>query len=348
MIKMKDIASLAGVSKSAVSIALSGKPGISDETRNKILQIVKDTGYVPRSLVKADQLYNPPNAIRFVASTNSGIVQEQYMKQPFFTELLHNLEEQCRTHGYSLLFSAVDMQHFDRDIHQFVKDDSAAGVILLGTNLSREQIRKAAQNQPRMVVLDTCYETLDVNFIVINNSLGAYTAGRYLAELGHKHIGYVQSSLRMYNFDKRKQGFMEALTELGLPMKEADLFHASPMMLAQQHELREQLSSRIKQGKPIPTALFCECDYIAISVIKTITELGLRVPQDVSVVGFDNISESAVITPELTTIHVDKEEIASLAVNKIIELQNTVKAATKTFVDTRFVERKSAKTVQAK
>ncbi|WP_199614012.1 LacI family DNA-binding transcriptional regulator [Paenibacillus alkalitolerans] len=347
--KMEDIARMAEVSKSAVSIALSGKSGISEKTREKILRIVKETGYLPRSMVKAEQVYGVSNTLRFIAFTNSGIVLEQYSKQPFFMELLAFLEEKCRSLGYSLMYSAIDMQYFDRDIDKFLNDGGANGVILLGTNLNRGQIRRAAQVQPNLVVLDTCFETDDVNFILMNNMKGAYDAGMYLLGLGHRSIGYVQSQVRMHNFDRRKQGFLAALEEYGLQADESYFFTVSPTFLGPQDEFKRQIQVRLERKEPLPTALFCECDYIAISVIKSLAEIGVRVPEDISVVGFDNIAESTIVSPELTTIHVEKEKIASLAVEKLIDLiDNKDQVKTKIVVDTKLVERQSCRSLQEK
>ncbi|MDF2963779.1 MAG: LacI family transcriptional regulator [Paenibacillus sp.] len=339
--KMEDIARIANVSKSAVSLALSGKPGISEETRDKILKIVKESGYLPRAMIKADKVYGLTKTLRFVACTNSGIVLEQYYKQPFFMELIHDIEEQCRSRGYSLFFSSVQTDHLEDAIDAMETEHESNGIILLGTNLTQEQIQLIAGKQTNLVVLDTCLETFNANFIVMNNVMGAYQAGRYLLDLGHRQIGYVQSNSRMYNFDSRKKGFLQALSEERLSVDEDHFFSVSPTVVASQ----EEFIRKVKELKgTLPTALFCECDYIAISVIKSLTELGIRVPDDISIVGFDNIQESTIITPELTTVHVEKGKIAELAVSKLmnmIENGDTVKM--KSFIDTQLVIRQSCR-----
>jgi DNA-binding LacI/PurR family transcriptional regulator len=342
--KMEDIARLANVSKSAVSLALSGKTGISEETRTKILKIVKDSGYLPRSMVKADQVYGLTNTLRFVACTNSGIVLEQYYKQPFFMELIHDIEEQCRSRGYSLFFSSVPTERLEETIHTMEAENESTGMILLGTNLTPEQIRLIAKKQPNLVVLDTCYETMNVNFIVMNNVMGAYQAARYLLDLGHRHIGYVQSHSRMYNFDSRKKGFLHALAEENLTLDEAHSFSVSPTIVTAQDEFKQKLMEL--KGR-LPTALFCECDYIAISVIKSCAELGIRIPEELSIIGFDNIQEATIISPELTTVHVEKGTIAELAVSKLLDIagqDNTVKM--KSIIDTKLVIRNSCSALE--
>ncbi|QBP42657.1 LacI family DNA-binding transcriptional regulator [Paenisporosarcina antarctica] len=344
--KMDDIAKLASVSKSAVSLALSGKAGISKETREKILKIVKETGYIPRSMVKAEQVYRMNNSLRFLAIIDSTFVLEQYNKQPFFMELIHYIEEQSRLRGYSLLFSTIDISQFERDIRVLQKESEHNGIILLGTNLNKKQIEAVLAIQKNLVVLDNLVDELEVDFVVMNNIMGAYQACSYMVKQGHKHIGYVQSDFRMHNFESRKKGFEKAQNDLGFQLAEEDIFVLSPSILSAQEQFQKQIKERIKNNKALPTALFCENDYLAISVIKSLNELGLRVPEDISVVGFDNISESVIISPELTTVHVEKEMMATKAVEQVIRLiNNTGNVRLKTIVDTRLTIRKSCKKV---
>lgn len=340
--KMEDIAKLAGVSKAAVSLALSGKPGISPETRERILQIAKESGYLPKTKTPATD--NAAKSLTFLVFTNSGIVLEQYYQQPFFRELIHYIEDRCRSKGYSLRFTTIDMGFFERDIRAVAEDRQNDGVILLGTNVNQSEIGTIAEILgPHLVVLDTCFETLPVHFVGINNFMGAYQAGSHLCEMGHQEIGYIASNVRIHNFDERKEGFWAALRARGLDASANHYFSVAPTMLSSQEELKAQLKPLLTGGNRLPTALFCECDYIAISAMKTLTELGVRIPEEVSVVGFDNISESRIIAPELTTIHVEKKRMAQLAVDLLVEsVELGVEAKAKIRVDTRFVERLSS------
>lgn len=340
--KMEDIAALAGVSKSAVSLAFSGKPGIGQETRERILQVAKENGYLPKT--RAAQPEAASKSLTFLVLANSGIVLEQYYQQPFFRELIHYIEVRCRAKGYSLLFTSIDVNAFSSDSHALAEDIRSDGVILLGTNLDRGQIASLAESLPaQLVVLDTCFETLPVHFITINNVMGGYQAGEHLCELGHEHIGYLASNVRISNFDDRRKGFMSALEERGLSIDENDIFSVAPTITSFQEELKNQLAAYQAAGRQLPTAFFCECDYIAISAIKTLTDLGFRVPEDTSVVGFDNISEARIVSPELTTVHVEKERMAHLAVDLAIEaIEQDHEVKTKIAVDTQFIVRHSS------
>lgn len=344
--RMEDIAKLANVSKSAVSFALSGKPGISAETRERILQIANEHGYIPKNRPSTSN--KAKATLLFLAFTNTGIVLEQYYQQPFFRELIHYVEERCRMKGYSLLFSSVDMEHIERDIDSIAATTQSEGVILLGTNLSPEQISDIAAKLPHLVVLDNCYEALSIHFVEINNVMGAYQAVDHLYNNGHRTIGYIQSSDRIHNFKMRKRGFANALRAKGLEVDAQHYLTAAPTILSSQEMLKKQLEAFIQSGGQLPTAFFCECDYIAISAMKTISELGYRIPEDISIVGFDNISEAVIVSPELTTIHVEKETMAQVAVDLLIasiEQGINPQVKVKTIVDTKFIERKSSQLI---
>lgn len=354
--KMEDIAQLANVSKAAVSLAFNGKPGIGKETRERILKIAAEAGYEHKIRASTKKgidgetnssksgiaLAQHNNSLVFLVCINSGIVLDEYYQQPFFQELIQFIEERCRQLGYNLIFSKVDMEFFDEEIHKFGEINRHQGVILLGTNLSREKIYYAQEKMVNIVVLDTCYDEMPVHFVGINNMMGAYQAGTFLCKAGHHLIGYIASSVRIHNFEERERGFLSALAEHGVDICSQNRISVVPTLLTSQESLKEQLTSIIENGSSLPTAWFCECDYIAISAIKTMYELGIRVPEDTSIIGFDNIKESIIISPELTTVHVDKERMAILAVDMLHEsIVQGVDIKTKIKVDTTFIKRNS-------
>lgn len=337
---MEDIARIAGVSKSAISIAFSGKPGISAETRAKILAIAQEHGYSPRPRTTTETVQR---SLTFLAFTNSGIVLEQYYQQPFFKELIHYIEVRCRARGFTLIFSSIDTDNFEQNMKSFEEESRSDGVIILGTNLSKRQLESTLEQLHKpVVVLDNYIDTLKGHFIAINNLMGADQAVAHLIELGHKSIGYIASDIRIQNFEERYRGFRQALQEREISYSEELLFHASPTVLTAQPTFMEQLEQYKKKHGEIPSALFCECDYLAISAVKALSELGYQVPRDISIIGFDNISESVIVTPELSTIHVEKEKLAYLAVDLLADtLAENTTVATKIIVDTHLVTRLS-------
>ncbi len=342
--KIAEIAQIAGVSKSAVSLPLNGKPGVSEETRERIVEIAKETGYLRKTLKKAKtvSVQRPaqlPKVLRFIVCTNHGIVSEEYQNQSFFTELLHDIEDQCKDYRCDLLYSTIRHDDFQHGLQRVQNSVAAEGTIVLGTNLNPQEIEAIASISKNIVVLDTLFTTMNHDFVVMNNAMGAHQAAEYLVGLGHTRIGYVQSVSRMQNFDERKQGFYAALKDRGLSIPGQYVVSLEPTITTVQPEFLKQWSD-ISKDKP--TALFCECDYMAISVIKGLLELGLRVPDDVSVIGFDDIRESTIVVPELTTIHVPKQQMAKYAVRQLISsLTEADFSASKIVVDTSLIERRS-------
>ncbi|WP_025675305.1 LacI family DNA-binding transcriptional regulator [Paenibacillus polymyxa] len=336
--KIDDIAKLAGVSKSAVSLAFNNKPGVSEETKEHILRIAHEHGYRPRTMKSNKEFTKSHHVIRFVACKNTGIVTEQYESLPFFNELIHHITNQVREHGNTLIFSSFDSHSLEAELSALEKDQPSSGILLLGTNLTAEIIHSLQSIHSNIVVLDTCFEHVDASFVSINNYLGGYQAGQYLIQSGHRNIGYVQSSTRILNFTKRKEGFMAALEEHNLTIGHGLTFDMHPMLVMSQ----ESFKTAIHDLNELPSALFCENDYMAISAIKTFQEMNIRVPEQISVMGFDNIHEAKVISPELTTIHVKKDILARTAVNLLMErLNHNQEHHTQVLVNTEVIERRS-------
>ncbi|EAD2576018.1 LacI family transcriptional regulator [Listeria monocytogenes] len=302
--KLEDIARLANVSKSAVSLALNGKAGVSEETCLHILQIVEENNYVP--LRNTNKKMKKKSTIRFIACKSPNLITEQYQNLPFFSELLSYLSAEIASYPYDLVISTFDATTILEELAEAEKEQPTAGLILLGTNLNAEEINRIQQEYPKIVVLDTHHPHISANFVSINNFLGGYKAADYLLQLAHTKIGYVMGLPRIKNFDERKSGFFARLEEADISVPEEHVFHLSAMQIQEEASVKEAIA----ELQDLPSALFCENDYMAISMIKMLQSLSIKVPEQVSVLGFDNINESKVITPELTTVHVKKRDIA--------------------------------------
>lgn len=338
--KIDDIARLAGVSKSAVSLAFHNKPGVSEETRQHILDIAQANGYVPRTLKQNRHLAKSNSVIRFVACKNLGIVTEQYDSQPFFNELIHHLTGYAREKEQTIAISSIPVQSLSEEIRALEREQPSAGLLLLGTDLTPEDIESVRPLHAELVVLDTLYEQVDSTFVSINNYQGGYQAGKYMASLGHRQIGYVESESRLQNFSRRKAGFLAALAEEGLSVDPKHVFALKPMLVAPHAPFGEAFSALKEQ----PTAIFCENDYMAISAIKTFQEMGLDVPHDVSVMGFDDIREATVIGPELTTVRVRKEVMARTALDLLLKkIEGQESGSVQVLVNTEIVPRRSCR-----
>lgn len=340
MIKLSDIAELANVSKSAASLALNGKPGISEETRERILKVANENNYQP--LRKRSKPVEPERMIRFVASTNGDIIPENYDQLPFFKELLSNLYAEANKESFKFLTNTFPKNSLIECLKMIEEQEPSDGILLLGTNLSEKQIETLSQHFPHLVVLDTQCFSVNCNTITMNNRQGAYAAANFLLTNGHRKIGYIKGRPRISNFEGRRTGFKEALRSNEINPDKLPKYYLPAMEIETITHHLDQFEAFINDV----TAVFCENDYIAISAIKTLTALGYNIPADLSVIGFDDIAESRVISPELTTIQVPIKQIANEAI-QLIKTKNFQDGVKKQiFLNTELVVRESVKNLK--
>lgn len=340
--KLEDIAKLANVSKSAASLALNGKPGVSDETRDLVLTIAKENNYVPlRKHIKKEVIEEDRLKLRFVACINEDVIPEDYDQLPFFKELLSSLSTEVGSKGHSL---ATNTYPKDSLLEELIKTELSTpsdGIILLGTNLTHKQINDINNQFSNLVVLDTHCNNINCNTVTMNNYLGAYSATQYLIDMGHEKIGYIKGTPRINNFYDRRKGFKDALKFNKINMDDLPVLHLPGMKISL---IEKNLQQFIDFSKKC-TAIFCEDDYIAISVIKTLNKANISVPNDISVIGFDDISESRVIYPELSTIHVPIREMILETISLIESGVNNGLVKKQVFINTNLIPRDSVKNI---
>jgi DNA-binding LacI/PurR family transcriptional regulator len=333
------IAQIANVSKSAVSIALNGKPGVSEVTRAEILRIARETGYVQRARPRADKA----KTIRILAVVEGNIVSADFSRSPFFVELVARIQKATELAGYACVVSMVPLQDANAELTRIEAALPSAGLLLLGTNLNSGQVTELCRHGTASVVVDTLDELLPVNMVVMNNRQGALLAAEHLMRLGHRHIGFGRCETRIANFQMREQGFIRGLANHGLVVAPHSVFPLPSSIEGSQAAFARYLEER--RGD-LPTAIFCENDYMAIGVVRALAGAGLSVPGDVSVVGFDDIGEASVVTPELTTVHVAKDQIARFAVERLLAImQGETGTSIKQIVDVDLVIRQSTAAV---
>lgn len=169
-----------------------------------------------------------------------------------------------------------------------------------------------------MVVLDCYYDDLDYDCVVINNSQGAYCAADYLVRMGHRRIGYLHSSVSISNFAERAAGYQKALEAYGISVEERYVLRLSPMSAQGYQDM-----VRILEQKPeLADAYFADNDIIAAAAMKAFREYGYRVPEDISIVGFDDMPLCDIMNPPLSTMRVDKRQLGRTAVKCLLTRMN--------------------------
>ena len=309
----RDLANMLGISTAAVSMALNGKPGVSSETRSKVLAAAAKLGYVtPKSRQSERQA---KNIISFVIYAGIGVAEQT----TFSTFVMRGAEAVAKSLGYRILvhYFYAD-QPWDEQIKRILAD--ACGVILLGTDITEPQRDAFFQfyhlsNVP-LVIVDNFLFSAYVDCVGNDNTYGVKAAVSYLIKCGHKKIGYLRSKQRIVNFNDRELGLKLSMSEhkaLGLaPLQVLDV-DISP------DKAREDILAWLTSGNVPAGAYFCENDMLAAAFIRSLKECGYRVPEDVSIMGFDDVQICEMIEPPITTMHAFKERLGRIAV----ELLNT-------------------------
>jgi len=336
--KIIDIANKAEVSITAVSFALNGQEGISQETRDKILKTAEEMGYEFKQTKNAKRRSsNKGKTVLLLVCSRSFITRNVFQQTPFFSELLKAFEEKLSASGYRCLIKSINIDsNFEDNLKMLFETQSINGLLLVATDMLEEDALMVHQYCPNMVVIDTSFDRLEINCVVMDNYLGGVLAARKAIAGGHTKIGYVQSSIRIYNFEMRKKGFFEELERHGLKVEPKDILTTESSLDSSFEYLKDHVSCL----KDRPTFFFAESDYMAIGLMKALQHNGVSIPEEVSVVGFDNIEMTRVTTPQLTTINVPKDKMAEFCISQLAYiLKHEKPRSIKSFISVNLVER---------
>lgn len=308
---LKEIAEKANVSQATVSLVLNRKPGVSVSTREKILKIAKDLEYQSnrRELVGSAA----GGTIRFLKiATHGHTVNRDH--DVFIADYIDGLAHGARRNNYNLEIAAFRGASPD-EIVASLDGASVGGVVVLGTELTSEHILAFSRVELPLVFLDTFHDFLDFDFVDMNNRDAVYKIVTHLLENGHTEIGFVRSGVNTHNFELRDEGFHHVVKELGVTVKEANVVTVDSTYQGAYRDMLDYLAHRSR----LPTALFCTNDVIAYGCIKALRDKGYKIPDDVSVVGFDDLPLSSVMDPPLTTMQVSKKQMGEIALNRVTQ-----------------------------
>ena len=306
---IKDLAKLTNTSPATVSLALNGKAGVSGTTRERIIKAAEENGYILPKRTAA----LPSSIIRLVAVSKPNTSGIHNFRTTFFAEIINYIQTRCSELNYSMIYSMVPHSDFLQSILNLETIQPSCGIIVLGTYLESSEVPLLQQLPVPFVLLDRNCTIHNLNSVSINNFSGAYLAVEKLISCGHTRIGYISSSPNVYNLEERRSGFLSALRTHDLSLEPQDIIPTNSYSSDGVQRLKAALSDR----SDIPTAFFCENDYTALSLVSALIQLGYSVPGDVSVIGFDDVPECSLTTPPLSTVHVDRQALATAAVDRL-------------------------------
>ncbi|MDR2588308.1 MAG: LacI family transcriptional regulator [Spirochaetales bacterium] len=306
----REIARLAGVSVSTVSIVLNGKPGVSEETRTRVMDILEQNGF---SLNMRNPVALQGGVIRFCKIAKHGqIVNDRH--NAFISDYTDGIIEEAKLHGLSVEVATFNGSSL-LSVSELIRvSHGLTGCIILATELSQGDIDIFDGIGIPFVFLDAMYEFSPHDFVTMDNMKMTFDMVRHLYELGHRKIGMLYNEGGS-NFGQRKTAFIRALASLGLSFREDWM-----LRIGSTHETAQSDMYRQIQGKKdLPTAFFASNDMIAAGAIAALQSLHYKVPEDISVGGFDDIPVASFIDPPLTTISVPKFDIGRLAVSVLLD-----------------------------
>lgn len=290
-----DVARMAGVSVASVSYAINDVKKITPETKQRIFECIEKLNYKMNSAARC--LSHGDSRLIGVAlpitekGDNPGIL----LNNPFYSEFISGIESVTSAKGYDILISSIES---DRKYKDWAQSRGLDGIILVG--IYPKTIYDEIRELHIPIVLNDAYETyaLDFHRVMIQDEEGGYMAAKYLIDLGHKRIAFVSGSIQNSPINSRRYaGYRRALEEAGLSATE-DLLFICPA----DYNGGYAAAQKIVQDKTGITACFADADILAIGLLKGFAESGVQIPQDISVIGFDDIQFCRLVTPGLTTI----------------------------------------------
>lgn len=307
----KELAKKLNLSEAAISMALNNKPGVSTATRQRVQNAAKELGFDFTKLKEAASLpQTEQGTISFIIYKKHGAVVAD---TPFFSQLAEGIQQGCRQALYRL---NINYLYEDEDVVRQLQNLSYSnGIILLGTEMKYEDFKPFDSLRIPLVVLDTYYEGLKYDCILINNFQGAYQATDYIIRRTKAQPGYLRSSYLIGNFEERADGFYKAIRDNGMSASRSQVLSLSPST----DGAYEDMLALLQSGEEPAHCYFADNDIIAASASKALREYGYRVPEDVSIIGFDNVPLCTYIEPALTTVNVPKQYMGQMAVERLVQ-----------------------------
>ncbi|SKA87316.1 transcriptional regulator, LacI family [Clostridium sp. USBA 49] len=329
---IKDVARLANVALSTASYALNGTGKVSQATKEKVLKAAEELGYRPNGAAKDLKRNKKTGIICMFVSDFGG---------PFYSEVLRGVQDVAICNNYNLIVCTYKMTE------KFLNERRVDGAIILSPHIPDDLILKVASPQFPIVVMDRELECENVYTVLLDNVQGAYNATQYLIELGHRNIAYISGPVVSYDNTKRLEGYKKALSDNNIEF--------NPNLIVQGRFTEEGgygaaklLILNSKLNKIPLDAIFCANDEMAIGAINALNEDGINVPEDISIVGYDDIRLSSYIKPSLTTISHYNYEWGTMAANLIFQGLKENSKCGKLILPAKLIKRESCIKSQSK
>jgi DNA-binding LacI/PurR family transcriptional regulator len=331
VVDIRDIARLAGVSTATVSKVLNNYTEVSDATKARILKIVEEVGYIPNSSARA---------LSTKRTWLIGIVYSEHLhiglEHNYFSGVLEAFKTEVESLGYDIVFiSGKDIGYLKR-----CQVRNVDGVFVVTADMMDTGLTELFDSKIKCVTTDVPYKSIPL--VYSDNRQGSKLAVRHLVELGHRRIAHITGPLTSIAGQERLDGFRIGMKEAGIEVDESLILEAAEY---DSHSGYECMRKLLELPSP-PTAVYVMCDLSAMGAIHAINEKGLKVGEDISIVGFDDIELASHIHPALTTVKQNRKAIGKTLAQILHKSINHEKVEPRTIIETKLIERQSTKPVK--
>jgi LacI family transcriptional regulator len=306
---LEQIAKLSGVSRSTVSRVINNHPNVKARVRQRVLEVIAETGYHP----------NP--AARSLASQRSGIIGlvipravQSLFTDPYYPRLMQGVAQACNANDYTLSLFLFHTEDEEQKLYpKVLRTGLIDGVIVSASQISDPLIPQLIDNQVPFVMIGRPNNLPDVSFVNADNAVGAYSATSHLIRLGYKRIATIAGPLNTTVGLDRRRGYLDALNDRSRSIDEALMVEGDFTELGGYAAMQRLIPYR-------PDAVFVASDTMAFGALRSLREAGLSAPNDIAVVGFDDLPTSALSDPPLTTIRQPIRRVGAQAVETLIDI----------------------------
>jgi len=307
-ITIDDVAELAGVSYQTVSRVINSRPDVSDSTRQRIQEVIAETGYRPSHIARS---------LATARTATLGLAVPD-ISNPFFSVIARGAEQMASEHGYSILLcNTGEDTSRELEVLNLLHERYVDGVIVCGFRQEDAPLQKVLSQFNAVVLVNRRLEEEAFPAVLVDDVLGGYLVTQHLLQMGHTAVGFVAGPTNSYSGTRRFQGYKQALADAGIEPKEGWVEYCTPTVVN-----GEKAAHILLETHPELSALFCYNDLVAIGAFRGCKALGLHVPADIAIAGFDDIMLAGVVSPSLTTCRVPRVEMGSLAVSMLIDYIN--------------------------
>ncbi len=316
-ITIEDVAERASVSKATVSRVLNGRGGVSEQLRQRVVAAISELGYQPDRSARR---------LRGTTSEVLGIIIPD-IQNPYFTSVVRGIEDLAYNHQLNVLLGNTDDDPRKQDAYlRVMMAERVAGLILAPSfGIAPEPLQQLAHHGTPIVLIDRSVARLPFDTVVVDNVQGAYEGTRHLIELGYQRIGFVGGDLELSPGRERHAGYRQALLDGGMAV--------DPALVQIDHfkiESGQRLTHRLLETTPRPDAIFSANNLLSMGVLMALREAGVRVPDDIALVGFDDLPWAAELFSPLTAVAQPTYEVGQEAVRILLQRRSDPAAPVRT------------------